>query len=317
MRWRYSPAAPTRPSSRARIGRPASASCFSPTASRSPGGERHDHDVERRHRPRPPARRRAASGWSRACRSSPLSSRSCRRLEVDAPRASRRARPAAPAGPSRPWLITITSSIVCCASKSMWLESRIVLPSAAKSRSSVRSQRMPWGSRPLTGSSSTSTAGSSSSAAARPSRWRMPSENVPTRRLAACSSPASASTSSTRGAGDRRRAWPAPAGGRARCGRDARRTARSRRPTRPCTRAWPALARASPTITFSAVVLPAPLGPRKPVIAPAAGGEREIVHRRGRAVALRESFDLDHAEHHRARSASRASAHGSELRLRP
>ena len=41
---------------------------------------------------------------------------------------------------------------------------------------------MPSGSRPLTGSSSSSTPGSPSSAAAMPSRWPMPSENFPARR---------------------------------------------------------------------------------------------------------------------------------------
>ena len=41
---------------------------------------------------------------------------------------------------------------------------------------------MPSGSRPFAGSSSTSTAGSASSAWARPSRWRMPRLNSPTRR---------------------------------------------------------------------------------------------------------------------------------------
>ena len=49
-------------------------------------------------------------------------------------------------------------------------------PLGAERRSSSRISRMPAGSRPLTGSSSTSSAGSFSNAAARPSRWRMPSE---------------------------------------------------------------------------------------------------------------------------------------------
>jgi hypothetical protein len=37
----------------------------------------------------------------------------------------------------------------------------------------------------------------------------------------------------------------------------------------PLTSTRPAVGRASPTIIFSAVVLPAPFGPRKPVTAPA------------------------------------------------
>ena len=49
-------------------------------------------------------------------------------------------------------------------------------PRAACSRSSPRIQRIPGGSRPLTGSSRISTSGSPSSAAAIARRWRMPIE---------------------------------------------------------------------------------------------------------------------------------------------
>src|ERR687897_1293255 len=73
------------------------------------------------------------------------------------------------------WMIT-TRSTVCATSASTWLETRIVRPSAASERRRSRSQRTPAGSRPFAGSSSTSTSGSPSSAVARPSRWRMPSE---------------------------------------------------------------------------------------------------------------------------------------------
>ena len=48
-------------------------------------------------------------------------------------------------------------------------------------RNRPRIHTMPSGSSPLTGSSSISTGGSPSSAAAMPSRWRMPRENPPTR----------------------------------------------------------------------------------------------------------------------------------------
>ena len=49
-------------------------------------------------------------------------------------------------------------------------------PSAAKARSSPRIHRMPSGSRPFAGSSSTIAGGSASSAVARPRRCRIPIE---------------------------------------------------------------------------------------------------------------------------------------------
>ena len=77
-------------------------------------------------------------------------------------------------------------------------------PRSAKVRSRPRIQRMPSGSRPLAGSSRIRTSGSPSSAWARPRRWRMPSEYLPTRRRAAVSSrPTSSSSASTRCAGYR------------------------------------------------------------------------------------------------------------------
>ncbi|SHS52454.1 Protein of uncharacterised function (DUF1602) [Mycobacteroides abscessus subsp. abscessus] len=57
---------------------------------------------------------------------------------------------------------------------------------------------MPSGSRPLTGSSNSSTLGSPSSATAMPNRCDMPSEKVPAWRLATSVSPTISSTSSTR-----------------------------------------------------------------------------------------------------------------------
>ncbi len=78
--------------------------------------------------------------------------------------------------------MTIRWSAVNAISLMRWLETNTVRPSAARRRNSVRIQRIPSGSRPLTGSSHSSTPGSPSSAAARPSRCRMPSENFPARR---------------------------------------------------------------------------------------------------------------------------------------
>ena len=56
-------------------------------------------------------------------------------------------------------------------------EHRAALAASVLNR--LRSQRMPSGSRPLTGSSNSSTGGSPSSAAAMPRRWCMPSEKLP------------------------------------------------------------------------------------------------------------------------------------------
>ena len=58
-------------------------------------------------------------------------------------------------------------------------EDRAALGRQALSRS--RTQSTPSGSRPLTGSSRISVAGSPSSAEAMPSRWPMPSEKPPAR----------------------------------------------------------------------------------------------------------------------------------------
>jgi len=72
---------------------------------------------------------------------------------------------------SLPRPITIRCSAVSGPSRSSGRRHDTVRPSAASARSSVRIQRMPSGSSPLTGSSSTRVAGSPSSAAATPSRW--------------------------------------------------------------------------------------------------------------------------------------------------
>ncbi len=80
---------------------------------------------------------------------------------------------------TRPWWITTTSSTVWAISASTWLDTSTVLPAAAVSRITPRSQRMPAGSRPFAGSSSTRIRGSPSRAAASPMRWRMPIEYLP------------------------------------------------------------------------------------------------------------------------------------------
>src|SRR5579859_7533026 len=99
---------------------------------------------------------------------------------------------------SRPLPITSRCSAVRAISLIRWLETSTVRPSAASVRMRVRTQWMPSGSRPFTGSSKMSTAGSPSSAEAMPSRWLMPSEKPFARRLATSSRPTMRSTSSTR-----------------------------------------------------------------------------------------------------------------------
>ena len=72
---------------------------------------------------------------------------------------------------------TITRcSAVSWSSLIRWLETSTARPSAASEARKRRIQTMPSGSMPLNGSSSISTGGSPSSAAAMPSRCRMPRE---------------------------------------------------------------------------------------------------------------------------------------------
>ena len=81
------------------------------------------------------------------------SARGCRR------RRAPRARPCVACTTNLPrWMIT-TSSTICSTSARTWLEMKIVRPSAARERRSSRSQRIPCGSSPFAGSSSTRTRG--------------------------------------------------------------------------------------------------------------------------------------------------------------
>ena len=77
-------------------------------------------------------------------------------------------------------------------------ETNTVRPSRARPWSSARIHRMPSGSRPFIGSSSITVSGSPRSADAMPSRWPMPSENLPAWSSATWSMPTSSITSSTR-----------------------------------------------------------------------------------------------------------------------
>ena len=78
---------------------------------------------------------------------------------------------------SRPWPITMRWSAVTAISFIRWLDTKTVLPSAARRFIRFLIHKTPSGSSPLTGSSRIRTAGSPSSAAAIPSRWPMPREN--------------------------------------------------------------------------------------------------------------------------------------------
>src|SRR3954464_4038913 len=219
-----------------------------------------------------PARRSAASRPARS---------SASMMVLDSASSSARV----PCAWIRPPPMIIIRSATALTSASRCEESSTVPPRSAKLRSSPRIQRMPSGSRPLAGSSRIRTSGSPSSAWARPRRWRMPSEYLPTRRRAAVSSrPTSSSSASTRCAGTPM-TWAETASAsrprRPACWADAS----SRMPTRrpglgrarwppPRTWAWPLSGSERSTSMRIVVVLPAPLGPRKPVTVP--GSQRKV-----------------------------------------
>ena len=81
--------------------------------------------------------------------------------------------PRAPAGPAA---MIPTTSAICWTSARRWLETKTVLPIEARCRSVSRMATIPAGSRPLAGSSRSSSFGSLSSAPAIPSRCFIPSE---------------------------------------------------------------------------------------------------------------------------------------------
>jgi hypothetical protein len=179
---------------------------------------------------------------------------------------------------SRPWPITTTCSAISAISLIRWLDTNTTRPCAASDLSRSRIQWIPAGSRPLTGSSSNSTGGSPSSAAAMPSRCAMPSEYLPARLPAALARPTIPSTSSTR-----RVAMPLLAASAARCARAVRpgwnALASSSAPTCrsgqrrsryrcPLIRTRPASGRSRPRISRIVVDFPDPFGPRKPVTVP-------------------------------------------------
>ena len=90
-----------------------------------------------------------------------------------------------------------TSSTVSSISDRRWDETSTACPIEAWWRMNVRSHWIPCGSRPLDGSSRMRISGSPSRAVASWSRWRIPRENLPTRRRATSDSPTSSRVSST------------------------------------------------------------------------------------------------------------------------
>ena len=179
---------------------------------------------------------------------------------------------------SRPRPITTSRSAVTDISLIRWLDTNTVRPSFARPRRKRRTQRIPSGSRPLTGSSNSSTPGSPSNVAAMPRRWLIPSENFPARRPATELSPTWSRTSSTRRTGmllvnaSQRRWFRA-----VRAGWNA--FASSSPPTwqrghsnsengLPSIRAEPDVGVSRPMIMRIVVDLPDPLGPKNPVTTP-------------------------------------------------
>ena len=170
------------------------------------------------------------------------------------------------------WSAVTAISLIRCE------DTKTVLPSAASAFIRFRIHSTPSGSSPFTGSSRIRISGSPSSAAAMPRRCPMPSENPPARRPAASRSPTRARTSSTRASGSpwlsaRHARWWRAA--RPLCTARAsssaptfRNGSRSAAYGRPSIVAVPVPGRSRPRIRRIVVDLPAPLGPRKPVILP-------------------------------------------------
>ena len=179
---------------------------------------------------------------------------------------------------SFPLPITIRWSAVTAISFIRWLDTKIVRCSDARCFIRFLIHRIPSGSSPLTGSSSNSTEGLPSIAAAMPTRWLMPSEYPRTRWPATSRRPTRSSTSSTRRRG---RPWVWARNSRwlraLRPGCIA--LASSSAPTvrsgwassaygLPLIVALPVFGRSRPSTSRIVVDLPAPFGPRNPVTRP-------------------------------------------------
>ena len=109
-------------------------------------------------------------------------------------RSPRRACSTGPEKTTRPVTRIVTSAHREARSSIRWLERTTATPSSAARSMTRWTWRLPAGSRPLAGSSRTSSRGRVSSAAARPSRCRIPSEKPRTRTSATSISPACSSS---------------------------------------------------------------------------------------------------------------------------
>ena len=109
--------------------------------------------------------------------------------------------PVSPSATSRPLTSTTTRGAMRSTSGRTCDETSTVRPSSPSRRISSTTWRRCTGSRPLSGSSSSSSSGSCTSAWASLTRWRMPFEKPPTRRSAASSRPTVASALGRRGLG--------------------------------------------------------------------------------------------------------------------
>ncbi len=184
---------------------------------------------------------------------------------------------------------------------------------------------MIWrGSRPIVGSSRTSTGGSWISAWARPTRWRKPFERWPSRRPRTSVEPQVLEHPLDRvrrsARGDAFDARDEAQVGRHRHVAVERRVLgqvadppphleRLSKTSKPSTVTVPLVAGMKPVMMRMVVVLPAPLGPRKPRISPLARGERDVADRGEVAVALGQVANLDHPDRfdeHAARNSASA-----------
>ena len=122
----------------------------------------------------------ARAGISSAPASCPAASSAAVRRTCSGAGARARSSEMAPDQTTSPVRRTVISSQTSSMATRSWLESSTAVPSAASPRTTRHSSSAPAGSSPLAGSSSSRRRGRRISAAARPSRWRMPSEKPAT-----------------------------------------------------------------------------------------------------------------------------------------